>query len=266
MKIRSAVVVSCLALVGIPALPAAAADKLSPAFRTGFERFFRPGRTYAVVVQERIPTTSVYGVDGKSSSTAHYSIDVVDGGWKISQGLLDFDQTAVDYLNKGEVMEVNGIAYKENRVDLRMVSVEAHKVTRGGLFKTNKREPVATNFKFFFPFPALDERDVPKAIAYISTYLRVFPTEQEARTFAGRLVAGQEGGAVTCAPRTSSTGGGSSRGITSKAEIKVGMTPLQVIDALGKPDREVAFESKTRWTYPDLTVIFENGRVKEVKF
>jgi hypothetical protein len=44
------------------------------------------------------------------------------------------------------------------------------------------------------------------------------------------------------------------------------MTPLDVINVFGKPDREVAFENKTRWTYPDLTVIFENGRVKEVKF
>ncbi|HET6896804.1 MAG TPA: hypothetical protein VFK70_00580, partial [Vicinamibacteria bacterium] len=102
-----------------------AAEKLSPAFRAAFERSFRAGRTFAVVVQAGVPTTSVYGVDGKSSSTAHYSIDVVDGRWKTSQGILDFDQTAADYLNKGEVMELNSMSYKENRVDLRMVSVEA---------------------------------------------------------------------------------------------------------------------------------------------
>lgn len=245
-----------------------AAEKLSPAFRAAFERSFRTGRTFAVVVQEGVPTTSVYGVDGKSSSTAHFSVDVVDGRWKTSQGILDFDQTAADYLNKGEVMEVNAISYKENRVDLRMVSVEAHKVTRGSLFKTNKREPVATNFKFFFPFPALDDKDVPKAIEYIGTYLRAFPTEQEARSFAGRVVAGEEGRRPASAPvRTSTTGGGTTSGTTTtKKEIKVGMTPLDVINVLGKPDREVTFENKTRWNYPDLTVLFENGRVKEVKF
>jgi hypothetical protein len=244
-----------------------AAEKLSPAFRAAFERSFRTGRTFAVVVQEGVPTTSVYGVDGKSSSTAHYSIDVVDGRWKTSQGILDFDQTAADSLNKGEVMELNSIAYKENRVDLRMVSVEAHKVTRGSLFKSNQREPVATNFKFFFPFPALDEKDVPKAIEYIGQYLRAFPSEQEARSFASRVVAGDEGRRTSSAPaRTSVTGGGTTSGTPSKKEIKAGMTPLDVINVLGKPDREVAFENKTRWTYPDLTVIFENGRVKEVKF
>ena len=267
MKTR-VLLLSGVALVSAVSAPVSAAEKLSPAFRAAFERSFRAGRTFAVVVQEGVPTTSVYGVDGKSSSTAHYSIDVVDGRWKTSQGILDFDQTAADSLNKGEVMELNSIAYKENRVDLRMVSVEAHKVTRGSLFKSNQREPVATNFKFFFPFPALDDKDVPKAIEYIGQYLRAFPSEQEARSFAGRVVAGEEGRRPASAPaRTSVTGGGgTTSGTTTKKEIKAGMTPLDVINVLGKPDREVAFENKTRWTYPDLTVIFENGRVKEVKF
>ncbi|HUG52753.1 MAG TPA: hypothetical protein VMR21_04105 [Vicinamibacteria bacterium] len=258
------VTVPCLAVALGLAASAAGGEKLSPSFRSAFEKSFRAGRTFAVVMQEGVPTTSVYGVDGKSSSTAHYSIDVVDGKWKTSQGILDFDQTAADSLGKGEVMEVADISYKENRLDLRMVSVEAHKVTRGGLFKTNKREPVATNFKFFFPFPALDHQDVPKAVEYIGQYLRAFPTEDEARAFAARVVAGQEG------RRTASATSGSrqvaaSAG-TSKKEIKAGMTPLEVLDVLGKPDKEVTFENKSRWSYPDLTVLFENGRVKEVKF
>ena len=29
---------------------------------------------------------------------------------------------------------------------------------------------------------------------------------------------------------------------------------------------ELVFGERTRWTYPDLTVIFENGKVKEVRF
>jgi hypothetical protein len=39
-----------------------------------------------------------------------------------------------------------------------------------------------------------------------------------------------------------------------------------VIEVLGKPQKEVAFQTQSKWTYPDLTVIFENGRVKEVRF
>ena len=55
-------------------------------------------------------------------------------------------------------------------------------------------------------------------------------------------------------------------GRADKADLKPGMTPLEVMDTLGKPDREVAFGNTVKWTYPDLTVIFENGRLKEVKF
>ncbi len=261
MKTQTFLAVLCAA-----AAPAMAGEKLSPQFRSTFERTFRTGQTFAVVMQPGVPTTSVYGVDGKSSSTAHYSVDVIDGQWKTAAGLLDFDQKAADFLGKGELMELNSISYKENRVDLRMVSVEAHKVTRGsGLFNTTKREPVATNFKFFFPFPALDAKDVPRAVEYIAQYLRPFPSEQEARSFAARVVAGSAGAAAG-EPRRSTTARAAASTTTTKKEIKVGMTPLEVMEILGKPEKEVSFETKVRWTYPDLTVIFESGRVKEVRF
>ncbi len=246
-----------------------AAEKLPADFRAAFETKFRKGFTYAVVTEQGVPTTSIYGVDGKSSSTAHYSIDVVNGQWKTSAGLLDFDQTAVDFLNRGEVLELSSIAFKDNRVDLRMVSVEAHKVTRGGLFKTSQREPVATNFKFFFPFVATGAPDVPKAMDYIGSYLRVFTSEQEARNYGARLLSGgndEPRSASTSAPRKTTTSASASASVTTKKEIKAGMTPLEVLDVLGKPEKEVSFENKSRWTYSDLTVLFENGRVKEVKF
>jgi len=247
------------------AAPAAWADKVPADFRAEFEKTFRPKRTYTVVVKEGVPTTSIYGKEGKESS-AHYSIDVKDGRWETSSGLLDTSQVPVDFLSKGEVMELDSISYKDDRLDLRMVSVEAHKVTRGAIiFKTEKREPVATNFKFFFPFKVKGASDVPAAIQYVSEYLKPFPTEQEARAYAARI---QGGGRpdVTTPSRAGATAPSSGASTTTKKEIKPGMTPLEVIEILGKPEKEVSFENKQRWTYPDLTVIFENGKVKEVRF
>jgi hypothetical protein len=241
------------------------AEKLPPDFRAAFETKFRKGFTFAVVTQPGVPTTSIYGVDGKSSGTAHFSIDVVNGQWKQSEGLLDFDQTAADFLNQGEVMELSSISFKDNRVDLRMTSVEAHKVTRGSLFKSSQREPVATNFKFFFPFVVAGASDVSKAMDYIASYLQVFTSEGEARTYGARLLAGgAEPRSTSTAPRKTTTA--ASATAATKKEIKTGMTPLEVMEVLGKPEKEVSFENKSRWTYPDLTVVFENGRVKEVKF
>ncbi|HEV8254745.1 MAG TPA: hypothetical protein VGQ78_08320 [Vicinamibacteria bacterium] len=252
------------AAVLLLAAPLAWADKVPADFRTEFEKTFRPKRTYAVVVKEGVPTTSIYGKEGKETA-AHYSIDVKDGRWETSSGLLDTSQVPVDFLNKGEVMELDSISYKDDRLDMRMVSVEAHKVRRTAIiFKSEKREPVATNFKFFFPFKVKGASDAPAALKYVGEYLKPFATEQEARALAARM----QGGApdVTTPSRAGATAPISGAATTTKKEIKPGMTPLEVIEILGKPEKEVSFENKQRWTYPDLTVIFENGKVKEVRF
>jgi hypothetical protein len=265
-----------LALFG-PALSPAFAQRIPPDFRSAFEGQVYRG-AYAVMVQPGVPTTSIYGVRGDSQN-AYYSVDVKGGQWQTSQGFLDFDQVAADTLNLGEVLEVTDVTFKDkdNRVDLRMVSVEAHKVTRGeGFARSTKREPTSTNFKFFFPFPLSSARDVPEALNYVGSYLRVFRTEDQARAFAGELVSGgarsasarrgpdERRGSPDVEPARAS--GPSRRGGGSQKEVKPGMTALEVVDILGKPDKEVTFQSQSKWTYPDLTVIFENGRVKDVKF
>ena len=256
--------VAAAALLSLAGASPVLAEKVPQDFRKAFEQTFRPKYSHVVVVVEGLPTTSIYGVDGESTGgTAHYSIDVVDGGWKTSEGILDFDQTAADVLHKGEVMELASIAYKDDRLDMRMVSLEAHKVTRGSwILKSRKPEPVATNFKFFFPFKVTGAADVPRALEYIDRYLKVFPNEAAARGYSAQLMAGVAQPAPA-APRPVSAAAAPT---TTKKEIKTGMTALEVIDTLGKPEKEVNFENKSRWTYPDLTVIFENGRVKEVRF
>ena len=52
----------------------------------------------------------------------------------------------------------------------------------------------------------------------------------------------------------------------SSQRIKAGMTEQEVREVLGAPDEEITFGAATRWTYPDLTIVFEGGRVKEVRF
>jgi hypothetical protein len=260
---------SALALV-LAGAGTVGAEKLPSEFKAAFERKFWVGRTYAVVMQPGVATTSIYGVKGDSTN-AHYSVDVVDGSWRTSEGLLDFDQTAADFLDLGEVVELASMSYKDNRVDLRMVSVEAKKVTRGsGFGKSTKREPVATNFKFFFPVPksqVMTAADAPMAIDYVESYLKAFPSEAQARTYAAQLIAGGARPTYRASAGTSAAAPApAAHASTTKKEIKVGMTPLEVLDTLGRPQKELTFQNTTRWTYPDLTVIFENGKVKEVKF
>jgi hypothetical protein len=263
MKLRVAVALMAAAVLsGLPAR----AETIPPDFRSAFEGKVRRNRTYGVVVQKGVPTTSIYGVDGKQTN-AYFSVDIKGGDWEASKGLLDFNQVVADYLVPGEVMEVVDVTFKDDRIDLRMVSVEAHKVTRGsGFGQTTKREPSSTNFKFFFPFLISGAQDLPQAMAYIESWVRLLPSEEAARAFSAQLLAGGapvQASAPTAAARATPT---TSAGTSGTKEIKVGMTPLEVIDVLGRPQKEVSFENKTRWTYPDLTVLFENGRVKEVRF
>ena len=102
--------------------------------------------------------------------------------------------------------------------------------------------------------------------AYIEKFLMVFPDRDSARSYAARLIAGgapppRAGGAPP-----PPAGGAPAAGTTTTKEIEVGMTALEVIELLGRPDKEITFGNSTKWTYPDLTVIFESGRVKEVRF
>ena len=44
------------------------------------------------------------------------------------------------------------------------------------------------------------------------------------------------------------------------------MTPEDVRAVLGSPGDELTFGRKSRWVYQDLTVVFEAGRVTDVRF
>ena len=44
------------------------------------------------------------------------------------------------------------------------------------------------------------------------------------------------------------------------------MTEKQVTDQLGAPTKKVAFGKKTQWAYKNMTIVFEAGKVTDVKF
>jgi hypothetical protein len=52
----------------------------------------------------------------------------------------------------------------------------------------------------------------------------------------------------------------------AKKEIRPGMTMNEVRALLGKANEEVSFGAKSSWSYPAFTVVFDGGKVVEVKF
>jgi membrane protease subunit (stomatin/prohibitin family) len=66
--------------------------------------------------------------------------------------------------------------------------------------------------------------------------------------------------AAPAAPAPAAPAGGVRR------ELKPGMTFDEVRGMFGEPAGEVVFGNRARWTYPDITVVFEDGKISEVKF
>ena len=53
---------------------------------------------------------------------------------------------------------------------------------------------------------------------------------------------------------------------TADATIHPGMTADEVTKALGDPQKKVNFGTKSLWTYKGMQVVFESGKVTDVKF
>jgi hypothetical protein len=238
---------------------AVAAADLPPDFRTEFEKVFPPNQAYAVVMAEGIPTLTVGGAQGSAFFKFHYAIDVVNGQWYASKPFVKVDQAQEpnDALLKGEVMKLQSVAYKKDRVELHLVSLDKHSVSRDKGYRDLRHELVSTKFKFFFPFHVMGAADLPKALDYVAVYLKPFPNEAAARAF-GRELAGD-------APPPSLAGPGNAPAAGKSKEAQVGMTPLEVLEALGKPERETVSGRTLRWMYSKVTVVFEDSRVKEIK-
>jgi hypothetical protein len=230
------------------------AAKIPSDFRAAFEQAYREEQTWAVVVRAGIPAMTVHG-PRSSYNTGSYAIDVVDGAWKAAN---EFENVVTAHLARGEVMKLADIGYKDNRIDLRLVALEPRKVTRQTPTRiVDKLEPVATKFRFSLPFAPskrLTAADLPAVQKYIEAYLRPFSSESAARTFASRLRP------PATAEARPSPGASPSRDL-----VKPGMTSAQVLEILGPPRKQITFASTARWTYSDVTVILEDGRVKEVR-
>lgn len=260
------------AMVSIVIATCSVQAKIGDDLEKELKKVFIPNKTYAVVMKSDLPTTSVYGIQGDQTE-AYYGIDIKEGEWSNSEGFWDFNQMVVDHFNVGEVLELKYSYIRPNRLDLHMVSLEQHKVTRNdGLFNSEQREPVATLFKFFMPYPKEEEipaEKLPEIVAAVEAYIKLFKNEDAARAFSAKMVAGDTGSSGESRPRPIDSAAPKSDSQTesaTKKEIKAGMTQDEVKSILGEPTEELTFESTVRWKYSDMTIIFENGKVTELKF
>lgn len=53
---------------------------------------------------------------------------------------------------------------------------------------------------------------------------------------------------------------------SEEASINPGMTPEEVLKAMGEPEKKVTFGKRSLWNYRGMQVVFEDGKVTDVKF
>ena len=80
-----------------------------------------------------------------------------------------------------------------------------------------------------------------------------------------QMIAQAMGSAAAGAARPAGPGAPAPAGGARK-EIAPGMSFDQVRGIFGNPTGEVVFGNKARWSFADMTVVFEDGKVTEVKF
>jgi hypothetical protein len=87
--------------------------------------------------------------------------------------------------------------------------------------------------------------------------------EKKEAAFSNAGVEGEdEGEAETEAPPQRSAAAAAPK----DAEIQPGMTERDVLGQLGNPIKKVGFGAKSQWQYKNMTIVFEKGKVTDVKF
>lgn len=83
---------------------------------------------------------------------------------------------------------------------------------------------------------------------------------------AHRTAGGNAEPATPSAQNTAPAPSAAPSGETAEATIHPGMTPDDVTRALGDPQKKVNFGTKSLWTYKGMQIVFESGKVTDVKF
>jgi hypothetical protein len=86
------------------------------------------------------------------------------------------------------------------------------------------------------------------------------------RLMAGRTAGGNVEPPAPSAQNASPPPSAAPSGDTADATIHPGMTTDDVTKALGEPQKKVNFGTKSLWTYKGMQVVFESGKVTDVKF
>ena len=143
----------------------------------------------------------------------------------------------------GTILAIYDLKIRDDRIELFCRTVNPHAIERGvGAFKDTYYENVSTKLRFFFNRSVMDSSNVTTVFSTIDEWVKPFDSYDEAikvgNTVSGAFV----------------------------KEIKLGMTFAEVESIFGVPQKKATLGNKVIYKYSDMTVVFVDGKVADVKF
>ncbi len=136
----------------------------------------------------------------------------------------------------------------------------------------NKTDPPTYNkaeVVFQFPKGSLanaNKASIDKVIAEVFTLSKDDSKDDKGGDKGGQQQGGQgQGGAQGQGGQDQGQQGGDQQQQADPVSIEKGMTPDQVADAMGQPEKKVTLGIKQIYYYKDMKVIFMNGKVSDVQ-
>ncbi len=145
----------------------------------------------------------------------------------------------------GTILGLLNLKIKDNRIELSCRTAEpAHQVQRlegihgaGGGQKSFER--TTTRLRFFFDEATMESGDLDHIYTAIESWVKPFPTLEDAIAFASTL---------------------------GTKEISLGMTIAEIESVLGPPEIKISLGEKMIYKYEGMAVEFVDGKVADVKF
>jgi len=147
-------------------------------------------------------------------------------------------------VDPGTILGILDLKTKDDRIELSCRTAEpAHQVQRlGGIYAGGGQksfERTTTKLRFFFDEATMESGDLDHIYTAIESWVKPFPTLEDAIAFASTL---------------------------GTREISLGMTIAEIESVLGPPETKISLGEKVIYKYEGMAVEFVDGKVADVKF
>ncbi len=140
----------------------------------------------------------------------------------------------------GTILGILALKIKDDRIELFCRTAEPlHQVQRLAGIQSKSFERTTTNLRLFFDKGTLESGDLDHIYTAIDSWVKPFPTLEDAIAFASTF---------------------------GTKEISLGMTIAEIESILGPPETKVSLGEKMIYKYESMTVEFVDGKVADVKF